>query len=120
RGRSHYHGAMIKSPNSALPSNGRAPEIEADIMKMRSTHSQKSILMRGGLMLAVVLLAGLAAATPAAASRLYEVSFTGCGGVEAPVVDEAFELRVVELVNQERANNGNLPPLKRAAALTSA
>ncbi len=87
---------------------------------MRSTLSQKSILMRGGLMLAVVLLAGLAAATPAVASRLYEISYTGCGGAEAPAIDEAFELRVVELVNQERANNGNLPPLKRAAALTSA
>ena len=87
---------------------------------MRSTLSQKMILMRGGFILAVVLLAGLAAATPAAASRLYEISYTGCGGAEAPVVDEAFELRVVELVNQERANNGNLPPLKRAAALTSA
>lgn len=89
-------------------------------MKMCKIFSLKAMSVRGGILLSAVLLAGLAAALPAAAARLYEVSYTGCGGVEAPVINEAFELRVVELVNQERANNGNLPPLKRVATLTGA
>ncbi len=51
---------------------------------------------------------------------LAEPSYTGCGGVTAPVVNAAYEQEVVELVNVERANNGNLPPLKRVTQLDDA
>ncbi|HJW91761.1 MAG TPA: CAP domain-containing protein [Anaerolineales bacterium] len=44
---------------------------------------------------------------------------TGCGGSKTPIVDEAFEQRVVELVNRERTNRG-LPPLKRSDHLDEA
>jgi uncharacterized protein YkwD len=37
--------------------------------------------------------------------------YTGCGGVDVPVVDGSFEQQVVELVNQLRTDHG-LPPLK--------
>jgi pyridoxal 5'-phosphate synthase glutaminase subunit Pdx2 len=46
-------------------------------------------------------------------NALYEIAYTGCGGTDAPVVNEAYEARVVELVNEARAANGNLPPLRR-------
>jgi uncharacterized protein YkwD len=47
------------------------------------------------------------------------ITYTGCGGVTAPVVNAAYEQEVVELVNAERADEG-LPPLKRVAALDRA
>ena len=87
---------------------------------MRGIFSSKSMRGHSAFVLSALLWAGLATAPPAAAARLHEVSYTGCGGVEAPAVDETFELRVVELVNQERANHGNLPPLKRVTSLTGA
>ncbi len=43
-------------------------------------------------------------------------AYTGCGGVNHPVVNAAFEQRVVELVNEARAGYG-LPPLKRIDSL---
>ena len=98
----------------------KAPEIEANKMNERRILSPTTLAVRIGLMLAIALLAGLAAVTPTFAARLAEVAYTGCGGADAPIVNEAFEIRVVELVNQERADNGNLPPLKRVIALTSA
>jgi uncharacterized protein YkwD len=45
--------------------------------------------------------------------------YLGCGGQVAPVVDDAYEAEVVELVNEARAEEG-VPPLKRAGPLTDA
>lgn len=45
--------------------------------------------------------------------------FIGCGGINVPVVNAAYELEVVFLVNQERAKAG-LPPLKRSIELEEA
>ncbi|HAJ37114.1 MAG TPA: CAP domain-containing protein [Chloroflexi bacterium] len=52
------------------------------------------------------------------ASSWAEFTYTGCGGADAPVINEAYEARVVELVNEVRAANGNLPPLRRIPALS--
>jgi uncharacterized protein YkwD len=46
-------------------------------------------------------------------------TYTGCGGVTAPVVNAAYEQEVVELVNAERAAVGR-PPLKRVTQLDQA
>ena len=67
---------------------------------------------------ASALAAGILLAAPLAATPLAEIEYTGCGGAEVAASDEAYEARVVELVNQERADNGGLPPLKRVDALT--
>ena len=45
--------------------------------------------------------------------------YTGCGGINVPVVNAAYEQEVVYLVNQERANAG-LPPLKQMVELDEA
>lgn len=45
--------------------------------------------------------------------------YTGCGGINVPVINAAYEQEVVYLVNQERANAG-LPPLKRSVDLDEA
>ena len=45
--------------------------------------------------------------------------YTGCGGINVPVVNAAYEQEVVYLVNQERAIVG-LPPLKRIIELEEA
>jgi uncharacterized protein YkwD len=45
--------------------------------------------------------------------------FSGCGGINQPVVNADYEQQVVDLVNMERANNG-LPPYKRVTALDEA
>jgi len=45
--------------------------------------------------------------------------YTGCGGQIVPGLNDAYEARVVELVNQARAAEG-LPPLKRAEPMTEA
>jgi uncharacterized protein YkwD len=45
--------------------------------------------------------------------------YTGCGGINVPVVNPAYEQEVVVLVNQERAKAG-LPPLKRIIELDEA
>jgi len=41
------------------------------------------------------------------------LNFSGCTRVDVSAVNAAYEQQVVELVNQERWNNGQLPPLKR-------
>lgn len=43
--------------------------------------------------------------------------FTGCTRIDVAAVNDAYEQQVVELVNQERWNNGKLPPLKRNTLL---
>jgi uncharacterized protein YkwD len=45
--------------------------------------------------------------------------FSGCGGVNQPVVNADYEQQVVDLVNTQRANN-SLPPYKRVTALDEA
>ena len=45
--------------------------------------------------------------------------FTGCGGINVPAVNAAYEQEVVFLVNQERAKAG-LPPLKQSVELDEA
>ena len=45
--------------------------------------------------------------------------FSGCGGVNQPVVNADYEQQVVDLVNAQRANN-SLPPYKRVTALDEA
>jgi uncharacterized protein YkwD len=45
--------------------------------------------------------------------------FSGCGGINQPVVNADYEQQVVDLVNTERANRG-LPPYKRITALDEA
>jgi uncharacterized protein YkwD len=47
------------------------------------------------------------------------LNYTGCGGVNVPVVNAAYEQAVLDLVNSARADN-SLPPLKRVAALDNA
>lgn len=46
-------------------------------------------------------------------------TYTGCGGVTAPVINSTYEQEVVELVNAERAAR-SLPPLKRVTDLDHA
>ncbi len=47
--------------------------------------------------------------------------YTGCGGIANPPTSNAdYEQQVIELVNAERWNNGQLPPLKREDTLTHA
>ena len=46
-------------------------------------------------------------------------AYTGCGDIIAPVINAEYEQRVVELVNQARAENG-LPPLKQTESLDQA
>jgi hypothetical protein len=76
----------------------------------------KSIAILLGLfILPALLLAHGAFAAPDA--PLY----SGCGGVpNPPVTNAAYDQQVVELTNQQRLNNGNLPPLKRIDALDQA
>jgi uncharacterized protein YkwD len=45
--------------------------------------------------------------------------FSGCGGINQPVVNADYEQEVVDLVNTERANRG-LPPYKHVTALDEA
>ncbi len=45
--------------------------------------------------------------------------YSGCGGINHPVVNADYEQQVVDLVNTERANRG-LPPYKRMTALDNA
>lgn len=87
-------------------------------MKTKVTSLSSSRITQASIAagLAVVLL--LLAAAPSLAGRLYEITYTGCGGTDAPVINEAYEARVVELVNEARAANGNLPPLRRIPALS--
>ena len=45
--------------------------------------------------------------------------FSGCGGINQPVVNADYEQQVVDLVNTERANR-DLPPYKRVTTLDEA
>ncbi len=47
------------------------------------------------------------------------LNYTGCGGVNVPVVNAAYEQEVLDLVNAYRADE-SLPPLKRVTALDDA
>ena len=58
-------------------------------------------------------------ARDAAAPPPYAPEFSGCGGINQPVVNADYEQQVVDLVNTERANRG-LPPYKRVTALDEA
>ncbi len=86
--------------------------------------------------LLAALIASSAAFTPVAATQvtppepvegwanftsLYDPAqdFTGCGGQFVQVLNSQYEIRVVELVNAERAARG-LPPLKRVTLLDDA
>jgi uncharacterized protein YkwD len=51
--------------------------------------------------------------------RTFSTAQLGCGGEVVPVINEGYEQRVVELVNEARAGQG-LPPLKRNPALDQA
>lgn len=73
---------------------------------------------QAGIVVILALALVLSATIPSLAGRLYEIAYTGCGGADAPIVNEAYEARVVELVNEVRAANGNLPPLRRIPALS--
>ena len=58
---------------------------------------------------------------PRALSELpVQTDLSGCGGAVVAPVNAAFEQQVVDLVNQQRLLNGNLPPLKRVAVLDNA
>ncbi len=50
----------------------------------------------------------------------FVAAYSGCSAETAPVINADFEARVAELINQERARNGNLPPLKLVSALSAA
>ncbi len=52
-------------------------------------------------------------------SRPTAPEFSGCGGINQPVINADYEQQVVDLVNSERANRG-LPPYKRVTALDEA
>jgi uncharacterized protein YkwD len=49
----------------------------------------------------------------------YAPEFSGCGGINQPVVNADYEQQVVDLVNTERAARG-LPPYKRVTELDEA
>jgi uncharacterized protein YkwD len=58
-------------------------------------------------------------ARTAATAPPYAPEFSGCGGINQPIVNADYEQQVVDLVNTERANRG-LPPYKRVTALDEA
>ncbi|MFO7631456.1 MAG: CAP domain-containing protein [Caldilinea sp.] len=88
-------------------------------MKPTRTSTNAAFFGQVGIATGIALIFLLLATAPSAAARLYELSYNGCGGADAPVIDDAYEARVVELVNRERSNNG-LAPLKRISALDRA
>jgi uncharacterized protein YkwD len=57
--------------------------------------------------------------TQTAAAPPEAPDFSGCGGINQPVVNADYEQQVLDIVNTERANNG-LPPYKRVTALDEA
>lgn len=72
-------------------------------------------------MLLIALLIISTITVPAGQALAQSLDYTGCGGVAAPPVANAtYEQSVIELVNAERAANGNLPPLKRVDPLDAA
>jgi len=49
----------------------------------------------------------------------YFINYTGCGGINVPVVNPAYEQQVFDLTNQQRAQSG-LPPFKLSNQLAEA
>lgn len=88
---------------------------------MPTQHAQHGLI---GIGLAVVILALWAVAVPAmadgpgdpTAASGADLCYSGCGGVDAPVIREDFVQEVVEKVNAQRLAAG-LGPLKRVDAL---
>lgn len=77
-------------------------------------------MTRASLLLIALLIAS-AITLPAGRALAQALEYTGCGGVVSPPVSNpAYEQTVVEMVNAERASNGNLPPLKRVDPLDQA
>ncbi|MCB0033577.1 MAG: hypothetical protein KDE51_06155 [Anaerolineales bacterium] len=72
-------------------------------------NSKKRVL----LTLVILLLLSFGAISTYPNHTSASTDFVGCGGEIVSVVNADFEMRVVELVNEARAANGNLPPLKR-------
>lgn len=70
--------------------------------------------------LLAAMLAGAVMPGRAGAQEPEGPAYTGCNAEIAPIVNAAYEQQVVELVNQERLNNGGLPPLKRVTELDQA
>ena len=54
-----------------------------------------------------------------ALNDIYFVNYTGCGGINIPVVNTAYEQQVFDLTNQQRAQSG-LPPFKLSNNLAEA
>lgn len=92
--------------------------VETKPMKLKAPSFFSLHVAQAGLAVSLALILVLLVTAPSMADRLYEIAYTGCGGVDAPIVNEAYEARVVELVNEVRAANGNLPPLRRISALS--
>ncbi|MCS6828905.1 MAG: CAP domain-containing protein [Caldilinea sp.] len=88
-------------------------------MNRKSLARSAEMCRQGAIGVAVILLLSCLATAPSIAATMGEVTFTGCGGADAPVVNRDYEARVVELVNRERAAHG-ISPLKRTAALEKA
>jgi uncharacterized protein YkwD len=77
-------------------------------------------MARASLILIALLIAS-ALSLPAGQGLAQALTYTGCGGVASPpTYNPAYEQTLVELVNSERAANGNLPPLKRSDSLDQA
>jgi uncharacterized protein YkwD len=69
----------------------------------------------GSLLITALLLTQATSAAPEAPS------YSGCGGVaNPPASNSAYDQQVVELTNQKRLENGNLPPYKRVDSLDQA
>jgi uncharacterized protein YkwD len=97
------------------------------------TRLSRSLKLRGLVLLAVVASVGLferAAAPPpevitSSITRSDDLpqpnapEYSGCGGINHPVINADYEQQVVDIVNTERANR-SLPPYKRVTALDNA
>ncbi|MDW8350434.1 MAG: CAP domain-containing protein [Anaerolineae bacterium] len=76
-------------------------------------------MRRSFLAAAVIIFMAVAWDVPVIHAQNQPSPFTGCKVVPLPLVNAAFEQRVVELTNDHRVSIG-LPPLKRAAPLDEA
>lgn len=86
-------------------------------MKSKAPSFFSSYFVQVSLAASLAVILVVLATTSSLAARVYDIAYTGCGGSDAPIVNEAYEARVVELVNEARAANGGLPPLRRIVAL---
>jgi len=91
---------------------------------------RRALLFSGFALLALLLPCAQVSATPPEvitssitrsddSLQPHAPDFSGCGGINQPVVNADYEQQVVDLVNTERANRG-LPPYKRVTALDNA